>query len=49
MSGFFQTLLIPLQWLPAGVLVFLNIVIGFFGVFIVGRVLKWLWDALPIA
>lgn len=49
LDGFLRLLLIPLQWLPAGILVFLNVIISFFGIFIFGRLLKWVWDALPLA
>ena len=40
--------LTPLSFLPSSILIFFNFVIGAFGVFMVGRVLKWLWDALPM-
>lgn len=42
-------LLIPLSFLPAGVLLFLRFVSGFFSLFIVAKLLRWLWDILPIA
>ena len=41
--------LIPLSFLPASIQLFFSFIIGFFAVFFFGKLLKWLWDLLPIA
>jgi len=37
----------PLGFMPVSVQLFLSFAIGFFGLYIVGRALRWLWDVLP--
>lgn len=49
LSGFLKVFLIPLSWLPAPIVIALELVIGAFALFTVGRIFKWVWDALPIA
>lgn len=44
-----SVLLIPLSWLPPIVYAPLRIVISIFGTILLGRIFKWLWDALPLA
>ena len=46
--NFFDLLLIPLSFMPAGALVFLKFVTSFFCVFLIGKLLRWLWDILPM-
>lgn len=47
--NFFDLLLIPLvSIMPAGALVFLKFVTSFFCVFLIGKLLRWLWDILPM-
>lgn len=41
--------MIPLAWLPDGIVDSLKVCIFVFGIVLVGRLLKWLWDALPLA
>lgn len=48
-NNFFGILLIPLQWLPSSILNLFDFFIFVFSIFIVGKILKWIWDALPIA
>lgn len=48
-DDFFSILLIPLQWLPSPILNLFEFFIFVFSIFIVGKILKWIWDALPIA
>ena len=47
--GFLRVFLIPLSWLPAPVVIALDLVIGAFALFTAGRIFKWIWDALPLA
>lgn len=49
LNSFFQILLIPLSFLPVSVLSFFGFITSFFALFIVGKLLRWLWDILPIA
>lgn len=42
-------LLIPLSFLPLSILMFFYFIIGVFSVYFFGKLLKWLWDLLPIA
>lgn len=49
LRSFFQLLLIPLSFLPASVIAYFGFVTSFFALFIVGKLLRWLWDILPIA
>lgn len=46
---FLNLFLIPLSFLPPFVKLFLMVVISFFSLFLTGKMLRWLWDALPIA
>lgn len=47
--NFFDLLLIPLvSIMPAGAIIFLKFVIAFFTVFLIGKLLRWLWDILPM-
>lgn len=48
-NSFFQVLRIPLSFMPAGVHMYFNFVIGVFSLFLAGRLLRWLWDILPFA
>lgn len=42
-------LLTPLSFLPSGILLYFQFVTGFFKLLIAGKLLRWLWDILPIA
>lgn len=46
---FLKSFMIPLLWLPDPIVAALEVCIVVFGIVLIGRVLKWLWDALPIA
>lgn len=46
---FLDLLLVPLSFLPSSVLSFLQIITSAFALFFIGKILKWLWDILPIA
>ena len=45
----FDILSIPLVWMPDSCLAFLSAVFVIFGVVLGGKVLRWVWDFLPIA
>lgn len=49
LKHFFDILLIPLSFLPDSIIKYFGFVTGFFALFIVGKLLRWLWDILPIA
>lgn len=42
-------LMVPLGWLPWPCAVLLGIVASVFVMLVIGRILKFIWDALPIA
>lgn len=45
----YDLLLIPLvSLMPAGVISFLKFVTYFFGIFVTGKLLRWIWDILPV-
>lgn len=44
----FGTLLLPLRWMPTSAIAMLRVCIVVFSFVVVGRILKWLWDALPL-
>lgn len=46
--SFLHILLIPLSFLPASIQLFFSFMIGVFALFFVGKILKWLWDLLPV-
>lgn len=48
LESYFDLLLKPLIFLPPGVQLFFGFVTTFFELFIVGKLLRWLWDILPI-
>lgn len=45
----FHVLMLPFGWLPESIVFLLGILFRLFGFILVGRVLKFIWDALPIA
>lgn len=46
---FIQVLFLPLSWLPAACVSALEIVFSILAIILIGRLLKFIWDALPIA
>ena len=46
--AFLDVFLLPLMWLPIPVVAALALTIGAFMLVWIGRLLKWIWDALPI-
>ena len=46
---FLQLVRIPLSFFPDSVQLFFNFVATFFGLVLVGKLLRWLWEILPIA
>lgn len=47
LHGFFEILLVPLSFLPPAVLTYFNFVTAFFSLFIIGKLLRWVFDILP--
>lgn len=45
---FLSLLLVPISFLPTSVVIFLNWVICAFALFVVCKLFKLIWDALPI-
>lgn len=48
-DGFLQLVRIPLSFFPDSVQFFINFVATFFGLYLIGKLLRWLWDILPVA
>lgn len=44
-----RTLMIPLEWMPAPCYFALDLIVRIFWIVFLGRLLKFVWDALPIA
>lgn len=49
LESYLDLILKPLAFLPSGVQLFFGFVTTFFELFIIGKLLRWLWDILPIA
>lgn len=45
---YFGILLMPLRWLPDPVIEMLRVCLVVFTVVVIGRILKWLWDLIPV-
>ena len=45
---FLHVFLVPLSFLPVSIQLFFSFIIGVFAVFFFGKILKWLWDLLPV-
>lgn len=44
----FHTLLIPVEWMPLPCYIALDFCVRIFWLVVIGRILKFIWDALPI-
>jgi hypothetical protein len=49
LGSLLDLLRIPLSFLPTGVLMFFDFVSGFFAIYVCAKLLRWLWDILPLA
>lgn len=47
-DALFQLVRIPLSFLPEAVQLFINFVATFFALVLTGKLLRWLWDILPM-
>lgn len=44
-----RLLMVPVEWMPAPCYMALDLIVRVFWIVILGRVLKFIWDALPVA
>lgn len=48
-NEFLSLVRIPLSFFPESVQKYFAFVVGFFSIFYVGKLARWLWDILPVA